>query len=87
MGGWLYSEMGNSMRCYYPPPTAPLSRLNAEQLNQYQCTTTALNCHHHIYTRISVHSTLEIFVVDALYKSTFTYLLTTYLLNSLVLQL
>ena len=63
MGGWLYSEMGNSMRCYYPSPTAPLSRLNAEQLNQYQCTTTALNCHHHIYTRISVHSALDIFLL------------------------
>jgi len=29
-------------------------------------------------TRISVHSALEFFVVDALYKSTFTYLLTYY---------
>jgi len=32
--------------------------------------------HSCLQTRISVHSALEFFIVDALYKSTFTYLLT-----------
>ena len=52
---------------------------NLSVTHRYRLTVSVASLKHScLQTRISVHSALEFFVVDALYKSTFTYLLTYY---------